>query len=254
MVISIFSTNANERISNLVIDAAVTTFSELSAEVKRLTAEKGNMIDLSRSNSKITWFAQGDPLHNSSPDSPEAKIPSVENFMISITPFTTNKGADYNEMKAFVKEQRLKAEREKNRTVFEMIGDYTRLRHDEMTRLYNRLKELNTPNLAANTEPKTVITTVSATVNELASMEARTSRLETLYQELSQKLTAAEALIAIIDRGLKNLDTDVNNLRNAVTEDADELDEEEFDEENTTPEVPEEIKDLWRQKGVRYDD
>jgi len=230
---NVFGTKASERFAGLELPEDVKNFGQLVEFLRT----KHN-IDVT--GFKVTWFANGDPLHNSSPETAMASIPTTDGFSIALTPHTTNKGLGYNEMKAFVKEQRQKAINAGNKHIVELIGDYSRLTAAQMTALYNRLQPTNT---TANVA--TVVTNNQAStagVNELANMEARVGRLEVKLQTLETRIS-----------GLADRLADVDELEE---DDVDELEYESSDPEPvvqrpTVVEVPDDIRAYMQSKGVR---
>jgi len=230
MKFNVFGTKASERFAGLELPEDVKNFGQLV----QFLITKHN-IDVT--GFKVTWFANGDPLHNSSPETAMASIPITDGFSIALTPHTTNKGLGYNEMKSFVKEQRQKAINAGNKHIVELIGDYSRLTAAQMTALYNRLQPTNTT--------ATVVTnnqTSTTSTNELANMEARVGRLEVKLQTLETRISALADRLADVDE----LEEDEN----------DELEYESSDPEPvvqrpTVVEVPDDILAYMQSKGVR---
>lgn len=186
---NVFGTKASERFAGLELPEDVKNFGQL---VEFLRTKH----DIDVTGFKVTWFANGDPLHNSSPETAMASIPTTDGFSIALTPHTTNKGLGYNEMKSFVKKQRETAKETGNRQIYDLIGDYSRLTAAQMTALYNRLQPTNTTSTVA-----TVVTnqTSSTSTNELANMEARVGRLEVKLQTLETRISGLADRLADVD-------------------------------------------------------
>lgn len=212
-VLDLIATNASLRQKGIEIPTDIRTFGQLSSFLTGLGHNIGGF--------KATWVAPGDPLHQSSPETPDANLPQVDKVWLSLSPHTTNKGAvSYNEMKAFVKEARKQAELNNDTATFQLIGDYTRLQASEMEKLYNRL------------QPVSVVGISESVVAELKD------RIATL----TRKVASLEARIDELEDSDDTYDDDNTYEENDVFEDDDEIVEE----------VPDEVKALWDKMGISY--
>ena len=187
---NVFGTKATERFVGLELPEEVKVFGDL---VEFLNTKHN--IDVT--GFKVTWFANGDPLHNSSPETASANIPTTDGFSIALTPHTTNKGLGYNEMKSYVKEQRELAKSVGNKQIYDMIGDYTRLTLSEMTSLYNRLQPTNTTSTVAAVVTNDPV--VVPTTKEMSNTEIRLGRLEVKLQDLEGRINGLAERLADID-------------------------------------------------------
>lgn len=233
---NVFGTKASERFAGLELPEDVKNFGQLVEFLRT----KHN-IDVT--GFKVTWFANGDPLHNSSPETAMASIPTTDGFSIALTPHTTNKGLGYNEMKSFVKQQREIAKETGNRQIYDLIGDYSRLTAAQMTALYNRLQPTNTTATVATVVTNNQASTTS--VNELANMEARVGRLEVKFQTLETRISGLAERLSDVDE----LDENGNNVYEDLEYES--SDPEPVAQKPTVVEVPDDILAYMQSKGVR---
>jgi len=208
-VLDLIATNASLRQKGVEIPTDIRTFGQLSSFLTGLGHNIGGF--------KATWVAPGDPLHQSSPETPDANLPQVDKVWLSLSPHTTNKGAvSYNEMKAFVKEARKQAELNNDTATFQLIGDYTRLQSAEMEKLYNRL------------QPVSVVGISESVVAELKDG------------------------IATLTRKVASLEARIDELEDSDFEDENEEDDDFEDDDEIVEEVPDEVKALWDKMGISY--
>lgn len=208
-VLDLIATNASLRQKGVEIPTDIRTFGQLSSFLTSLGHNIGGF--------KATWVAPGDPLHQSSPETPDANLPQVDKVWLSLSPHTTNKGAvSYNEMKAFVKEARKQAELNNDTATFQLIGDYTRLQASEMEKLYNRLQPVSVVGIS-----------------------------ESVVAELKDR-------IATLRRKVASLEARIDELEDSDFEDENEEDDDFEDDDEIVEEVPDEVKALWDKMGISY--
>lgn len=203
--LNVISTTANLSLREVKISDEIVNFGQLSQYLLSLGHNIGGF--------KATWVAAGDPLHNSSPETAEATLPQTETAWLSLSPHTTDKGATYNEMKAFVKEARRQAEVNNDTNTFELIGDYTRLKTEEMERLYNRLQSTN---------------------DVVGISEFRITELERKVADLLSRVD------------------DLEDRTSPVPVDEDEDDDFEEEDEDELDNIPDDVKRLWDAQGIKY--
>lgn len=215
--VSIYGTDSEKRIAGVQLPDEVRTFGELS----RFIAGLPNGFSLG--NSKATWLAQGDPLNGSSPDDANASIPSIEKFMVALTPHTANKGAGYTEMRDFIKAKREEAKSKNDTATYNLIGNYTNKNLQELAELYNRLQRTSTAS-----------TTVSS---DTSNLEVRLGRLEIKLQEMQTKITELNEKVT----KLSDLSSDEEEY------------ETDFDTEEDDTDLPDEIRDFYTKRNVAFD-
>lgn len=230
-IVSVYGTDSSKRITNVQLPDEVKTFGDFS----RFIANYPNGFSLG--NSKVTWLAQGDVLNGSSPDDANAAIPTVERFMVALTPHTANKGAvGYTEMRDAIKARKERAKQERDEYTNNAIGNYTNKNLKELTDLYNMFCVVP----VVTVSPALVTTT--ATTNELFNLETRVGRLEVKLQELEEKL-------ATTNRKIKALEEEVDINNDDIEEDEEE--EEEEDEDN---DLPDEVREFYAKRNISFND
>lgn len=123
----------------------------------------------------------------------EAMVPDGD-ITISLSQANIKAGSlSYNEMKAFVKERRRQAEVTKDQQTLELIGDYTRLTTDAMTRLYQDLVSsyvvVAQNGLVVDSQDglQTLVDKVNKLSGRVASLEMRVAELDDSIEELEEK-------------------------------------------------------------------
>ena len=123
----------------------------------------------------------------------EAIVPDGD-ITISLSQANIKAGSlSYNEMKVFVKERRRQAEITKDRQTLELIGDYTRLTTDAMTRLYQDLVSsyvvVAQNGLVVDSQDglQTLVDKVNKLSGRVASLEMRVAELDDSIEELEEK-------------------------------------------------------------------
>ncbi len=136
MLLSVVCNNSSFNRLNISVPEGTTTWGQLKSFLQELY---GQSID----SFKATYVARNSNLNNVSPETDNALIPET-NFAIALSPVSAKFGSiSYAEMKAYIKDCRNQAVVAKNEGIISLIGDYTRLSTNEMTRLYNTLVSQN---------------------------------------------------------------------------------------------------------------
>lgn len=202
MKFNILSTDNTQNRFGVEIPENIRTWGELKEHMGTLGVNIGS--------AKATYVAEGDALNNMSPDDESVPFPLVDGFVVSLSPASTKFGAiTYNEMKSYVKEARQKAEISKDTKVLQLIGDYTRLKTDEMVRLYNDLKQIN---------EGTQIVKTTTLVPDSSDIYRRLALLEKTNNELLEKLDALTVRIEDLEEEIfgENLTEDNDDSTTAV--------------------------------------
>ncbi len=139
------------------------------------------LIDLGIATQNVQIIVSGSG--NAINTSPASKVPDG-NIMLGIKQTKLPFGASYNEMKSVIRDKRKEAELSGDTNTVNLIGDYTRMKREQLTALYEQLTE-STVSVVDTTE-------VNQLKDRVTNLEAQVVELRRRINDLEENTVVNE--------------------------------------------------------------